>query len=155
MPHFTMDYSANLDRTVDFDTLCGVVHAEILKTGLFEVGAVRVRAVRCEAYAIADLLAENAFIDMSFRIGEGRSEDCADAGNPRDRSCAQLEEKRHSSASSQNKQLGSPARIQTQQTAKRGTAASRPTLQDQQYWRKNVDIRKQHCKSGGLSGPLP
>ncbi|MBY5591779.1 5-carboxymethyl-2-hydroxymuconate Delta-isomerase [Rhizobium leguminosarum] len=75
MPHFTMDYSANLDRTVDFDALCRVVHAEILKTGLFEVGAVRVRAIRCEAYAIADLLTENAFIDMSFRIGEGRSED--------------------------------------------------------------------------------
>ncbi|MBY5524153.1 5-carboxymethyl-2-hydroxymuconate Delta-isomerase [Rhizobium leguminosarum] len=75
MPHFTMEYSANLDRTVDFDALCRVVHAEILKTGLFEVGAARVRAIRCEAYAIADLLAENAFIDMSFRIGEGRSED--------------------------------------------------------------------------------
>ncbi|MBY3217687.1 5-carboxymethyl-2-hydroxymuconate Delta-isomerase [Rhizobium laguerreae] len=75
MPHFTIDYSANLDRTVDFDALCRVVHAEILRTGLFEVGAVRVRAIRCEAYAIADLLAENAFIDMSFRIGEGRSED--------------------------------------------------------------------------------
>ncbi|MGM5058385.1 5-carboxymethyl-2-hydroxymuconate Delta-isomerase [Rhizobium sp. 814_E9_N1_1] len=75
MPHFTMDYSANLDRTVDFDALCRVVHAEILKTGLFEVGAVRVRAIRCEAYAIADLLTENAFIDMSFRIGKGRSED--------------------------------------------------------------------------------
>jgi 5-carboxymethyl-2-hydroxymuconate isomerase len=75
MPHFTMDYSANLDRTVDFDALCRVVHAEILKTGLFEIGAVRVRAIRCEAYAIADLLAENAFIDMSFRIGEGRSEE--------------------------------------------------------------------------------
>jgi 5-carboxymethyl-2-hydroxymuconate isomerase len=70
-----MDYSANLDRTVDFDALCRVVHAEILKTGLFEIGAVRVRAIRCEAYAIADLLAENAFIDMSFRIGEGRSEE--------------------------------------------------------------------------------
>ncbi|API55374.1 5-carboxymethyl-2-hydroxymuconate isomerase (plasmid) [Rhizobium leguminosarum] len=75
MPHFTMDYSANLDRAVDFDALCRVVHAEILKTGLFEVGAVRVRAIRCKAYAIADLLAENAFIDMSFRIGEGRSGD--------------------------------------------------------------------------------
>jgi 5-carboxymethyl-2-hydroxymuconate isomerase len=60
---------------VDFDALCRVVHAEILKTGLFEIGAVRVRAIRCEAYAIADLLAENAFIDMSFRIGEGRSEE--------------------------------------------------------------------------------
>jgi len=74
MPHFTMDYSANLDGRVDFDALCRVVHAEILKTGLFEIGAVRVRAIRCEAYAIADLLTENAFVDMSFRIGEGRSE---------------------------------------------------------------------------------
>jgi 5-carboxymethyl-2-hydroxymuconate isomerase len=74
MPHFTMDYSSNLDGKVDFDALCRVVHAEILKTGLFETGAVRVRAIRCDAYAIADLLTENAFIDMSFRIGEGRSE---------------------------------------------------------------------------------
>ncbi len=75
MPHFTMDYSANLDGKVDFGALCRVVHAEILGTGLFETGAVRVRAIRCEAYAIADLLDENAFIDMSFRIGEGRSQE--------------------------------------------------------------------------------
>jgi 5-carboxymethyl-2-hydroxymuconate isomerase len=75
MPHFTMDYSANLDQAVDFDALCRVIHAEILKTGLFEIGAVRVRAIRCGAYAITDLLGENAFIDMSFRIGEGRSEE--------------------------------------------------------------------------------
>jgi 5-carboxymethyl-2-hydroxymuconate isomerase len=75
MPHFTMEYSANLDRKVDFDALCRVVHAKVLETGLFEIGAVRVRAIRCDAYAIADLLAENTFIDMSFRIGEGRSEE--------------------------------------------------------------------------------
>jgi len=75
MPHFTMDYSSNLDGKVDFNALCRVVHSEILGSGLFEVGAVRVRAIRCEAYAIADLLSENAFIDMSFRIGKGRSED--------------------------------------------------------------------------------
>lgn len=73
MPHFTLDYSANLDGKVDFDALCRVVYAEILKTGLFETGAVRVRAIRSDAYAIADLLPENAFIDMSFRVGEGRS----------------------------------------------------------------------------------
>lgn len=73
MPHFTIDYSANLDGKVDFNALCHVVHSEILGSGLFEVGAVRVRAIRCEAYAIADLLSENAFIDMSFRIGQGRS----------------------------------------------------------------------------------
>ena len=75
MPHFTIDYSANLDGQVDFDVLCRVVHKAILETGLFELGAVRVRAIRCEAYAIADLLAENAFIDMSFRIGQGRGEE--------------------------------------------------------------------------------
>jgi 5-carboxymethyl-2-hydroxymuconate isomerase len=75
MPHFTMDYSANLDGKVDFDALCRVVHTQILGLGLFETGAVRVRAFRCEAYAVADLLSENAFVDMSFRIGKGRSED--------------------------------------------------------------------------------
>lgn len=73
MPHFTMDYSANLDGVVDFDGLCKAVHATILSTGLFELGAVRVRAFRADAYAVADLLPENGFIDMSFRIGKGRS----------------------------------------------------------------------------------
>ena len=75
MPHFTFDYSANLDGRVDFHALCRVVHKVILETGLFELGAVRVRAIRCEAYAVADLLPENAYIDMAFRIGKGRSED--------------------------------------------------------------------------------
>jgi 5-carboxymethyl-2-hydroxymuconate isomerase len=73
MPHFVFEYSSNLDGQVDFDALCDRVLETILESGLFEIGAVRVRAVRCEAYAIADRLPENAFIDMSFRIGAGRS----------------------------------------------------------------------------------
>ena len=73
MPHFTMEYSANLDASGDLAGLCQAVHGTILSTGLFELGAVRVRAIRCEAYAVADLLPENGFIDMSFRIGKGRS----------------------------------------------------------------------------------
>lgn len=75
MPHFIMEYSANLDNQVDFNALCRAVHETIMASGLFELGAVRVRAIRCEAYAVADLLPENGFIDMSFRIGTGRSED--------------------------------------------------------------------------------
>jgi len=75
MPHFTMEYSANLDASVDLAGLCQAVHGTILATGLFELGAVRVRAIRCEAYAVADLLPENGFIDMSFRIGKGRTDD--------------------------------------------------------------------------------
>ena len=73
MPHFTMEYSSNLDGVVDFAGLSRAVHATIMEIGLFELGAVRVRAIRCDAYAVADLLPENGFIDMSFRIGKGRS----------------------------------------------------------------------------------
>jgi 5-carboxymethyl-2-hydroxymuconate isomerase len=75
MPHFTMEYSSNLDHQVDFDGLCRAVHETIMNAGLFELGAVRVRAIRCDAYAVADLLPQNAFIDMSLRIGKGRSFD--------------------------------------------------------------------------------
>lgn len=74
MPHFTMEYSANLDDAVDFPALCKAVHETILATGLFELGAIRVRALRAEAYAVADLLPQNGFIDMSFRVGRGRSD---------------------------------------------------------------------------------
>jgi len=70
----SIEYSANLDRSVDMMEFCVVVQRAILDTGLFELGAVRVRALRAEAYAIADRLPENAFIHMSFRIGAGRSE---------------------------------------------------------------------------------
>ncbi|OCP35884.1 5-carboxymethyl-2-hydroxymuconate Delta-isomerase [Ensifer sp. LC163] len=74
MPHFTIEHSANLDERVDFDRLCRTIHKTILDTGLFEIGAVRVRTVRSAHYAIADLLPQNSFIDMSFRIGRGRSD---------------------------------------------------------------------------------
>ena len=42
-------------------------------SGLFEVGAVRVRALRADHYAIADRLPENGFVDLNLRIGKGRS----------------------------------------------------------------------------------
>jgi len=75
VPHFTIEYSSNLESRVDMGKLCRRILGEILATGLFEVGAVRVRALRCEHYAIADDLPENAFLDMSFRVGTGRSVD--------------------------------------------------------------------------------
>lgn len=75
MPHFILEYSSNLDDIIDIQSLCGVVHTALIDTGLFEIGAIRVRAIRCEAYSIADRLPRNAFIDMSLRMGSGRSED--------------------------------------------------------------------------------
>ena len=70
-----IEYSANLDAKVDMGALCELVARTILETGLFEPGAVRVRAFRAEAYAIADRLPENGFIDLNFRIGKGRSDE--------------------------------------------------------------------------------
>ena len=68
MPHLTVEYSANLEGRTDLDALCAALLETVLETGLFEVGAVRVRALRADHYAIADRLPENVFID-----GKGRS----------------------------------------------------------------------------------
>lgn len=75
MPHLAIEYSANLEQRADLDALCRAVHGAILESGLFEVGAVRVRAFPARHFAIADLKPENAFVDMSFRIGKGRGTD--------------------------------------------------------------------------------
>ena len=73
MPHFTAEYSSNLDPVVDMAAFCECIRVAMLDTGLFELGAIRVRALRAEAYAIADALPQNGFVDMSLRIGTGRS----------------------------------------------------------------------------------
>lgn len=73
MPHVTIEYSANLGPGVDMNDICRVVHAQMMQSSLFELGAVRVRALKAEAFAIADQLPENAFVDVSIRMGVGRS----------------------------------------------------------------------------------
>jgi 5-carboxymethyl-2-hydroxymuconate isomerase len=72
MPHFTIEYSANLDGTVDMKAFCEELRRTALATGVFETGAVRVRAIRCQHYAIADVDPANGFIDVSLRMGAGR-----------------------------------------------------------------------------------
>lgn len=73
MPHFSIEYSANLDGRFEMQDLCEAVHAAALDTGFFELGAIRVRAIRCEAYAVADKLPENAFAHIVLRLGRGRN----------------------------------------------------------------------------------
>lgn len=73
MPHLSVEYSAGLDGMIDADAFCARLHEAAFNTGLFEIGALRVRAYRAAAYAIADLLPGNNFMDMTMRIGAGRS----------------------------------------------------------------------------------
>ena len=72
MPHFTIEYSANLDARVDMDKVVETVRKAAVETGIFPLGGIRVRAVRCEHYAIADGTPDLSFLDMVLRLGEGR-----------------------------------------------------------------------------------
>jgi 5-carboxymethyl-2-hydroxymuconate isomerase len=72
MPHFTIEYSANLDARVDIGKIVEVVRKAAVETGIFPLGGIRVRAIRCEHFAIADGAAQFGFLDMVLRLGEGR-----------------------------------------------------------------------------------
>jgi 5-carboxymethyl-2-hydroxymuconate isomerase len=73
MPHLTLQYSSNLAASTDVDGLCRAIHRAMMSTGLFELGAVRVRAIEARHYAIGDCLSENSFVDIILRMGTGRS----------------------------------------------------------------------------------
>ena len=73
MPHLSIEYSANLQNQTGMQVLCVALQRAMLESGLFEMGAVRVRAYPCDAYAIADRHPGNAFADLRLRIGQGRS----------------------------------------------------------------------------------
>ena len=72
MPHFTIEYSANLDARVDMAEIVEVVRNAAVETGIFPLGGIRVRAIRCEHYAIADGNPQHGFLAMVLRLGEGR-----------------------------------------------------------------------------------
>jgi len=72
MPHFTIEYSANLDDRVDIAKVVEIVRKAAVETGIFPLGGIRVRAIPCEHFAIADGSAHFGFLDMVLRLGEGR-----------------------------------------------------------------------------------
>ena len=72
MPHFTIEYSANLDKRVDMGAVVELVRKAAVETGIFPVGGIRVRAIKCEHYAIANGDRKFGFLDMVLRLGEGR-----------------------------------------------------------------------------------
>src|SRR5260370_1916212 len=72
MPHFTIEYSANLDTRVDMGVVVEIVRKAAVVTAIFPFGGIRVRAIGCEHYAIADGRPDFGFLDMVLRLGEGR-----------------------------------------------------------------------------------
>ncbi|MEM6662360.1 MAG: 5-carboxymethyl-2-hydroxymuconate Delta-isomerase [Pseudomonadota bacterium] len=75
MPHLTIEYSANLDSVVDLQGLCGAMRDAMVRTGIFPLGGIRVRAFPCQTYLIADGTPDFAYMNMICKIGAGRDEE--------------------------------------------------------------------------------
>ncbi|WP_120632759.1 5-carboxymethyl-2-hydroxymuconate Delta-isomerase [Ruegeria sp. EL01] len=72
MPHFHIEYSANLEEVVDMGQLCEEIRAAAASVDAFPMPGIRVRATRVDHFAIADGDPKHGFIDLSIRIREGR-----------------------------------------------------------------------------------
>ena len=75
MPHFSIEYSANLDDDLDMTAFCDCLRRAGIETGVFPLAGIRVRALRCDSYSIADGDPHHGFIDISVRLGRGRSDE--------------------------------------------------------------------------------
>ncbi|SMG57774.1 5-carboxymethyl-2-hydroxymuconate Delta-isomerase [Paraburkholderia susongensis] len=79
MPHLTLEYSANLADGQRIGQLCKEL-AQCLDAQrengerIFPLGGIRVRALRCEQYCIADGRPDAAFLHANLKIAAGRSE---------------------------------------------------------------------------------
>ena len=47
MPHFIVEYSSNLDDEIKIQKLLSTLHDATLETGVFPLGGIRFRAIRC------------------------------------------------------------------------------------------------------------
>jgi 5-carboxymethyl-2-hydroxymuconate isomerase len=80
MSHMTLEYSANLRGEGSFGELCRklaqfMTALRIDGAAVFPPGGVRVRAVACEEYCIADGTAHDAgFVHAVLKIGAGRGD---------------------------------------------------------------------------------
>lgn len=75
MPHFHIEYSANLESLVDMAKLCEAVRAKAATIDTFPMAGIRVRATRVDHVAIANGNPKHGFVDLSVRLREGRPHD--------------------------------------------------------------------------------
>ena len=72
MPHFQIEYSANLETAIDMGALCEAIRAKAATIDTFPMAGIRVRATRVDFVAMADGDPKHGFIDLSVRLREGR-----------------------------------------------------------------------------------
>lgn len=75
MPHFHIEYSANLEEVVDIGALCEAIRSAAAEIETFPTAGIRVRATRVDHIAMADGNPKHGFIDLSVRLRGGRRPD--------------------------------------------------------------------------------
>ncbi|MEP2718479.1 5-carboxymethyl-2-hydroxymuconate isomerase [Pseudophaeobacter sp.] len=83
MPHFQIDYSANLEQHVNISALCEHIRATAARIDTFPLAGIRVRATRVDHYAIADGDPKHGFVDISIRLRAGRASEVKQAATQR------------------------------------------------------------------------
>jgi 5-carboxymethyl-2-hydroxymuconate isomerase len=73
MPHIIVEYSDNLESKLSIRKLIDDIHQAVADSGLFDLAAIRTRAMPRSIYRIADGKPENGFIHVIARIRQGRS----------------------------------------------------------------------------------
>ncbi len=72
MPHLIIEYSANLTELVSIAELLKSVHQAAAGSGVFEVAAIRTRAVGRELALTGDGTPTNGFVLVTVRMKAGR-----------------------------------------------------------------------------------
>lgn len=76
MPHCIVEYTDNLGGEADIPGLLRKLAARLCDSGgVFPKGGVRVRAIRLTEYVIADGMEDDAFVNLTVKLGPGRPDD--------------------------------------------------------------------------------
>jgi 5-carboxymethyl-2-hydroxymuconate isomerase len=72
LPHLIVEYSANVEVEIELEALLDKLHAAAVRSGMFPIGGIRIRAVRLDHYRIADCDPANGFVHATAIVGSGR-----------------------------------------------------------------------------------
>ena len=74
MAHAIVEWTSNLEGEADIRGLLELIAAAMRNSGgVFPWGGIRVRAIRLDDYVIADGKADDAFVNVTVKMGAGRS----------------------------------------------------------------------------------
>ena len=74
MPHLIIEYSSNLESTIDFEALVVAMHETAVAIDALPTAGIRTRAARRENFRVGDGDKDNGFVNVMLRIARGRSE---------------------------------------------------------------------------------